>query len=203
LSQFSGFRPARIAPHLDFLKVHFYPFAEAVYQYGGPELEGKNLAYLESVVRECALTGKPVVLGEFGWYGGGKLSRGPYAPATEEQQAEWCRKVVETTAGLAQGWLNWGLYDHPEANDITERSGLLTASGKDKVWAGDFQKLAHQFGNALLPPRLPTPRPSLDWGRCTTSTLESARFQFHYYRAWLGEHPLATNAPATNGPASK
>ncbi len=45
---------------------------------------------------------------------------GRHPPASEEQQAQWCRRVVETSAGFAVGWLNWGFYDHPEATDVSQ-----------------------------------------------------------------------------------
>ena len=70
--QYSGFRPERWRPLLDFMEVHFYPLARGFYEYAGTEDEARNLAYLESVVREVARCGKPTVIAEFGWYGGGK-----------------------------------------------------------------------------------------------------------------------------------
>ena len=95
------------------------------------EAERRNLAYCESVAREVASPGKPVVIAEFGCYGGGPIhvvkSRINKAlhlpPLSQEQQARWCRKLIETTRGLATGWLNWGLYDHPEANDFVNGPG--------------------------------------------------------------------------------
>src|SRR6185295_422279 len=91
-----------------------------------------NLSYLESIVREVARPGKPVVLAEFGWYGGAekpKFDHSAHPQASEDQQAQYCRHVVETSAGFVVGWLNWGFYDHPEANDCSELTGLLTAKG--------------------------------------------------------------------------
>ena len=98
-------------------------------------------------MREVAATGRPVVVAEFGWYGGGKLTinRGVHPAASEEQQARWCRRVIETTEGLATGWLNWGFYDHPEARDVSQLTGLLTADGKPKAWAREFQGLARML----------------------------------------------------------
>ncbi|MFA7005613.1 MAG: cellulase family glycosylhydrolase, partial [Verrucomicrobiia bacterium] len=150
----AAFRPSRQAKFLDFLEVHFYPNSRGLYDYTKPEDEQRNLAYLESVVREVAAPGKPVVLAEFGWYGGGalRLRNGKMsAPGTEEQQARWCRRAVETTAGLACGWLNWGFYDHPQANDCSQLTGLLTVDGKLKAWGVEFQKLAAQFGGHEVP----------------------------------------------------
>jgi len=187
--QYAAFRPERQAKLLDFMEVHFYPLAAGFYDYTRPEDEDRNLAYLESVVREVAATGKPVVLAEFGWYGGGKLSvdRGAHPAATEEQQARWCRRVVETTEGMATGWLNWGFYDHPEARDCSQLSGLLTADGKPKAWAREFQTLARSLaGKPIAPARL-GPRPTLDWDRAIASPKASQQFREAYLRAFKAE----------------
>ncbi len=183
---YSAFRPDRQAKLLDFLEIHFYPLADGAYEYSGPEAERRNLAYLECVVREVAAPGKPVVLAEFGWYGGGKptFDGGRHPAATEEQQAQWCRKTVETSAGLAVGWLNWGFYDHPGARDVTELIGLLTADGKVKQWGEEFQKLAGRFHQQRIPPKTLGPRPALDWDACVTSAQAGRQFREAYTRAF-------------------
>lgn len=182
-----AFRPSRQAKFLDFMEVHFYPIAGGLYDYTKPEDEARNLAYLESVVREVAAPGKPVVLAEFGWYGGGpmRLRNGKLsAPGTEEQQARWCRRAVETTAGLAGGWLNWGFHDHPQANDCSQLTGLLTVDGKLKAWGAEFQKLAARFGGREIPPAKLGPRPALDWDRCITSAKDAREFREAYLSAF-------------------
>ncbi|MFZ2642856.1 MAG: cellulase family glycosylhydrolase [Verrucomicrobiia bacterium] len=182
-----AFRPSQQAKFLDFLEVHFYPNAGGLYDYTKPEDEQRNLAYLESVVREVAAPGKPVVLAEFGWYGGGalRLRNGKMsAPGTEEQQARWCRRAVETTAGLACGWLNWGFYDHPQANDCSQLTGLLTVDGKLKAWGAEFQKLVARFGGHEIPPAKLGPRPALDWDRNITSAKAAKEFRDAYLNAF-------------------
>ena len=139
---YSGFRPARQAPMLDFMEIHFYPLAGGFYEYHSADDETRNLDYLETVIREVAQPGKPMVLAEFGWYGGGlpaRFNQGRHPSASEEQQARWCREVIETTAGKVVGWLNWGLYDHPEAGDVSQLTGLLTADGRLKAWGQEFK----------------------------------------------------------------
>ncbi len=186
---YSAFRPRRQAKLLDFMEVHFYPLAGGFFEYGGPEDEQRNLAYLESVVREVALTGRPVVLAEFGWYGGGKLTidRGAHPPATGEQQARWCRRAVETTQGLAAGWLNWGLYDQPEARDVSQLTGLLTADGKPKAWAREFRRLARLLTAKPMAPAELGHRPSLDWDRSITSRQAGQQFREEYRRAFRSQ----------------
>ncbi|MCR4410884.1 MAG: beta-galactosidase [Thermoguttaceae bacterium] len=186
VQHYAAFRPDRQAPLLDFLEVHFYPLARGFYTYAGEEDELRNLAYLECVVREVAAPGKPVVLAEFGWYGGGKLTinRGTHPPATEEQQAAWCRHAIETTEGLATGWLNWGLYDHPQARDVTQLTGLWTVEGKPKAWSREFQALAGRLSSARVPPRQLGPRPKLDWDRAITDPKALDQFREEYLRAF-------------------
>ena len=184
LQHYSGFRPERQAKFLDFLSVHFYPLAEGAYEYGGTEAEARNLAYVESVVREVARPGKPVLLAEFGWYGGGKptFDHGKHPAATGEQQAQWCRRTVETTAGLAVGWLNWGLFDQPEATDVSQLTGLLTADGQLKPWGREFQILGARYQGKVIPPKQTAGRPALDWDACLTDLQAGARVREAYRR---------------------
>lgn len=183
---YSAFRPARQAEFLDFLEAHFYPLDHGAYEYRDAESEARNLAYLESVVREVAKPGKPVVLAEFGWYGGGKptFDQGRRPAASEEQQARWCRRAVETTRGLAVGWLNWGFYDQPEATDCSQLTGLLTADGKLKAWGREFQKLAAELSGKPPPASARSPRPNLDWEECLLSSEAGHRFREAYYQAF-------------------
>jgi len=182
---YSGFRPSRQARFLDFLSVHFYPLARGAYAYEGEAAEQRNLAYLEAVVREVARPGKPVVLGEFGWYGGGRPTSmgGNRPPASEAQQARWGERVVATTAPMASGWLNWGLHDHPEARDVTERTGLLTRDGRMKAWGRRFADLAKTFRGHRSPAGPPAGRPALDWDRCLTDLDAARAFRERYLEA--------------------
>jgi endo-1,4-beta-mannosidase len=182
--QYAAFRPKRIAQWLDFLEIHFYPLAGGFYDYTRREDEKLNLAYLHSIVREAAAAGKPVVVAEFGWYGVRKLTinRGVHPPASQEQQARWCRLVIESTAGLATGWLNWGLFDQPEARDVSQLTGLLTADGQPKAWAREFQRLSEQYGRKGVEPAKIGPEPVLDWDRAIRSPKVGRQFLDQYMR---------------------
>jgi endo-1,4-beta-mannosidase len=186
IQHYAAFRPSRQARFLDFMEVHFYPLNKGFYTYANPEDEERNLAYLESVVREVAAVGKPVVVAEFGWYGGGKptIDQGRHPAASEEQQARWNRRLIETTAGLARGWLNWGFYDQPEATDVSQLTGLLTAEGKTKAWGREFEVLAEKYRGRAIPAAPPAKRPTLDWDRCVSSTRAGSEFREDYFRAW-------------------
>lgn len=188
VSHYSGFRPERQAKLLDFMEVHFYPLARGFYEYASAEDEARNLAYLESVVREVAKPGKPVVIAEFGWYGGGKLTvdQGRHPAASEEQQARWCLQLVETSAPFASGWLNWGFFDHPQARDVSQLTGLLTEDARLKAWGWEFRKLARGWYGRMGSRRLPGQRPELDWEQCLTSTAAGHEFRERYYQAFRG-----------------
>jgi len=197
VDSYSGFRPERQARYLDFLEVHFYPLDDGILQYRNREEIDRNLAYLESVVREVAAPGKPTVIAEFGWYGGGSLPQGEgrrSRDGTEEDQASWCGDLVVTTAGLATGWLNWGFHDHPQARDVSILTGLFTADGREKAWARRFRELAMQHAGHRIPPRKLGPRPAMDWDLLLTSPSASKRFRDEYYQAFMRDRGAPTPA---------
>ncbi len=184
---YSAFRPERQARLLDFLEIHFYPLANGFYTYGSEEAEARNLSYLESVVQAVAQPGKPVVIAEFGWYGGGKptLDGGKHPAATEEQQARWCRLLVQSTQPLATGWLNWGFYDQPEAKDVTELIGLMKPDGQAKAWGREFRALAAGLAEFPRPGGPAGERPALDWDRLILSAQAGRAYRDAYHQAWL------------------
>ena len=186
LSHYSGFRPERQARYLDFLTIHFYPLEEGGYQYRGAESLERNLAYLEGVTREVARAGKPVVLGEFGWYGGGtpRFSGGQFPPATEAQQEEYERRAVEVSGRFVSGWLHWGLYDDPQANDCSEMIGLLTVDGRAKAWGKTFREWAPRLEGKGARRTEAGPRPDLDWEACLTSLAAENEFRQRYFKAF-------------------
>ncbi len=189
---YSAFRPERQARYLDFMEIHFYPLDEGGYHYRSKEEKERNLAYLESVVGETARPGLPVVLAEFGWYGGGAL-REDLPPASEENQADWCVSVVQTTAGLAHGWLNWGFYDHPEAKDVSRLTGLFTAGGREKAWGRRFRELAHRYAGKKIPRKKLGYRPTLDWDLCITSLKAGNEYRTNYYQAFIADSLRSTS----------
>lgn len=186
LKQYAAFRPERQARWLDFLEVHFYPLANGAFEYRNREEELANIAYLESVVREVAKPGKPVVLAEFGWYGGGKprFDGSKHPEASEAAHARYCAGVVETSAGYATGWLNWGLFDQPEATDCSELTGLLKPDGTMKEWGRAFSRLAARYTGTKIAPKQASSRPDLDWSKCLTSSPAAKAFRDAYRQAF-------------------
>ena len=108
----------------------------------------------------------------------------PRASIGCRQQARWCRRVIEITAGLAVGWLNWGFHDRPEAKDVSELTGLLTASGEVKAWGREFKTLAARYSGKTTPPVRLGERPALDWDRSIISPAAGNEFLEKYYQAW-------------------
>jgi aryl-phospho-beta-D-glucosidase BglC (GH1 family) len=190
IDDYTGFVPLRQAKYLDFLEIHFYPSEGGGYEYRKEADELANLAYLEGIVREMARPGKPVVLAEFGWYGGKekpKFDHGAHPLGTEKQQATFLRHVIETSSGFVTGWLNWGLYDQPGADDCSELTGLLTTSGRVKEWGRTFHELSSRYSGMVLKPPKTGPRPDLDWNACVTSGAAGKQFRQEYLKRFLAD----------------
>jgi len=181
--QYSAFRPRNIAPYLDFISLHYYPLAKGVYKYEDQAAEDILLSMFESMLRECAKAtpGKPLVIGEFGWYGGGPLDKGGTV-ATQDQQARWCRRMVEVSAPMVSGWINWGLYDTPEAKDVSRLTGLLTFDGQEKVWGKLFVPLVESMP---APTQELPKRPDLPWDTATSDKDAAGDFQAEYLGTFL------------------
>jgi hypothetical protein len=161
---YSGFNPHRQKQWLDFISIHFYPLMGR--PYGSRTNWEKNLLYLQSILAYCH-TGKPVVLGEYGWYGGGSPPGRPYL--SEEQQARWISAEIEASRRLAQGWLSWPFADTVEATDMSIHGGLLNSRMGTKWWALWFRAYAQHV--ATLPQPTPEP-PAFDFALGLTAPME-------------------------------
>jgi hypothetical protein len=85
--------------------------------------------------------------------------------------------------------LNWGFYDQPEANDVSQLTGLMKANGDEKAWGREFKKLSERYANRKLPALKIGERPALDWDACITSAAKRAEFNESYLKAWKASHP--------------
>ncbi len=149
--RYSAFNPRRQAGLLDFVTIHFYPTMGA--PLSSEENWRKNLSYLQAVLAYCQI-GKPVVLGEFGWYGGGAPQKHPYL--TEIQQAEWISAEIEATRSLSDGWLSWPFADSPSSTDISLFAGLFKEDFTIKAWGRRFKELSDNLSDLKKPtPKLP------------------------------------------------
>jgi hypothetical protein len=183
---YTGFRPSQVAEYLDFMDIHFYPLATGFLEYHDQAAVTKNLAYVECLAREIARQGKPAIIGEFGWYGGGQLknTHQEKPAASEEDHADFCAAVIETTKGFTVGWLNWGYYDVPGAMDITELLGLLKPDGKEKEWNRRFRKIAAELSGKKIPERKAGARPELDWEKLISDPEARRNFWEQYVKAF-------------------
>jgi hypothetical protein len=136
-NRYAAFNPRRQARWLDFVTIHFYPTLGSPFQ--SEEDWQKNIDYLQGVLAYCH-TGKPVVLGEFGWYGGGAPQQRPYL--SEQQQTLWISGEIDASRPLADGWLSWPFADTPESGDISLFAGLVKADLTVKDWGRKFRELS-------------------------------------------------------------
>ena len=132
---YSAFNPKELASLLDFTCVHFYPLLGDP---GEPEMAKANAQYLKAVVNYC-YAGKPVLLGEYGWAGGGEF-QGAVRP--ESYLTNWNSLAIESTRELASGWLVWAFSDTPDATDCTKFGGLYKVTGELKEWGKRYRELA-------------------------------------------------------------
>lgn len=176
-SMYSGFRPLKIAPYLDFMEIHFYPLAGGAYNYQDKEAEMRNLAYLQVLVSEMSRCKKPVVLAEYGWYGGGVLPGSKHPPSSELQQAQFCEKIVDASSGWVCGWIHWGMYDHPTATDVTRYIGLFKSNGEIKEWGKRFETIGLEFLNNKRKINKPAIRiPPFPWDDAVVDLSVSTRY---------------------------
>jgi len=175
-SRYSAFNPHRQVSLLDFVTIHFYPTLGD--PFGPEENWTKNLQYLQAVLAYCH-AGKPVVLGEYGWYGGGAVGNQPYL--TEEQQSRWISAEIEASQSLAVGWLSWPFADTPQSTDMSLFGGLVKSDLTVKTWGRKFATYA-----ANLPElKRPTPKiPPFDFPDALTADDEAlSRMHQRYVEA--------------------
>ena len=149
--RYAAFNPHRQASLLDFVTIHFYPILGD--PFGSEENWTKNIGYLQAVLAYCH-AGKPVVLGEYGWYGGGAVGNQPFL--TEEQQARWISAEIEASRGLAVGWLSWPFADTPQSTDMSLFGGLVKSDLTVKPWGRKFATYAANLPQLKRPaPKIP------------------------------------------------
>ena len=149
---YAAFNPHRQQQWLDFISVHFYPLMGR--PFGSPENWERNLLYLQSILAYCH-TGKPVVLGEYGWYGGGTPQGRAYL--SEDQQARWIAAEIEASRPFAQGWLSWPFGDTPDSTDMSVYGGLVRKNLVRKIWGWRFKSFVAALPDVPQPtPELPT-----------------------------------------------
>ena len=142
-SGYAAFNPRKLAGLLDFDCAHFYPVLGDPIE---PKTGEATLRYGDEWVRYCELS-RPVVLEEYGYYGGGAINEvQTYRP--QEDLDNWNCALVERTLGTADGWLSWPFADTPSSLDISKFGGLVTWDLKPKLWGESFRKLAEKASQA-------------------------------------------------------
>jgi hypothetical protein len=121
----------------DFVTHHPYPAWQATPEGRGDPLDGG--APLQYWLNACIgmsrldFYGKPVVLQEFGWYGGGTsrfLCELPYR--TEKEHADYSWALMQALIPHVNGFINWPTFDMPSTNDTSNHGGIFTQNGKPK-----------------------------------------------------------------------
>ncbi|MDP6381009.1 MAG: beta-galactosidase, partial [Phycisphaerae bacterium] len=135
-----GFHNWYIADLFDFITIHPYPAPQCAPKGRGDPLDGGPA--MDFWLRACIgmaridYWGKPVVMQEFGWYGGGESSFiGPLPYRSEQEHADYTRTLCETMIPHVNGFVNWPLMDMPPAGDISNHGGIFTHDCRRKALA--------------------------------------------------------------------
>jgi hypothetical protein len=143
----NGFHSRSNHELFDFTTFHPYPAWQAVPGgRGDPADGGAALAYWLSACIGMARyehQGKPVVMQEFGWYGGGASKFIGDLPArSEASHAAYTEALVAAVEPHINGVLNWPVFDMPQADDISNHGGIFTHDGQPKALTGVFRAIA-------------------------------------------------------------
>jgi hypothetical protein len=146
----NGFHNRALHELFDFVTFHPYPAWECVPDGRGDPLDGgEPLAYwLSCCIGNARMDhyGKPVVVQEFGWYGGGTskfLCELPYR--SEEEHADYTRKLTDALIPHVNGFINWPTFDMPASNDISNHGGIFTHDGKRKALTKVYADLVERL----------------------------------------------------------
>lgn len=211
-----GYNPYFYLDSVDYLCQHNYPMPQCLPGGMGDPLDGNDemAAWLDTIdimARIYTSMEKPLVLEEWGWYGGGGSQFAGVAlkHRTESEQSAYCEAVVERMQNAYAGWLYWMHRDMPYDGDLTCCSGLYTADGCLKEWGTRYSEWAAKLKrNAsertldhITPVRtLPLPMKSLmtddrfheTWWHETIAgwrTEGPARFEPHFERRPMAAWP--------------
>jgi len=144
----NGFHNCAVHGLFDFVSHHPYPALQCLPEYDRDPLDdvaenGPRWQFWKNAgvgMSRFDFYGKPVVLQEWGWYGGGEsrfLGELPYR--SEEEHAFYAGQLMDALAPHVNGFINWPTFDMPAANDISNHGGLWTHDGTPK-------KLARVYG---------------------------------------------------------
>jgi len=134
-SGYVAFNPAAIVKYLDYLSPHFYPIYR-MKVFNSSEDFAANMFYMQAWLRYCNL-GKPVILEEFGWYGGYELLGNGYL--NQNDQRRFCTSLIEGNMEYISGFINWAYQDCPNAVEVSGGSGMFDNDKNIKEWGRDMK----------------------------------------------------------------
>ena len=183
-----GFNTHFIAPLLDFVSVHYYPLSFFLGEdYPDPISTESGLQIALSLCEGlCRLSfeNKPIVLEEFGWYGGGApgwagiIDSLPFK--SEIEQAHYCRLLIESSKDWCGGWIQWTYGDTPQSSDISQFGGLVDKEGRLKTWGNEFTALAETIQNTKLARKSGTYQKQIDLFELYSSESKENQFWNEY-----------------------
>lgn len=145
--RYFAFDPHYVGDLLDYISLHWYPYDDSMDIPDDPLNFEKNMAILMASMKYM-YAGKPLILEEFGLYGGGVAPdfpwRKPFKYVSQQLQADWVLGVMERSKGFCSGWLNWGFRDYPGAGDPTRFQGFIDDDGNLKELGMRFPTVAER-----------------------------------------------------------
>jgi aryl-phospho-beta-D-glucosidase BglC (GH1 family) len=179
-----GFNSHLIAELIDFMSIHYYPipfFMKDGYEDPISSKDGYRLAadIFEGITR-LFFENKPIILEEFGWYGGGKpkwddlIDELPYK--SQDEQATYVTSLIEESVAFCSGWIHWTFGDTPASSDISKFGGLVTSDLQIKSLGERFKNLAAIMSNKKLKRIDASATIEIDVKKILTSENEEKRF---------------------------
>ncbi len=146
----NGFHNRALYDLFDFTTHHPYPAWQCLPEAEGDPLDGgEGLRYWLNICIGMSRLNwheKPVVLQEFGWYGGGTSKfLGPLPHRTEQEHADYTRALTDALRPHINGFINWPTCDMPDSNDISNHGGIFTHDMKDKALTQVYRELARDL----------------------------------------------------------
>jgi hypothetical protein len=144
-SEYFSFDPHVIGDLLDYISLHWYPYLDKDIIEGDKETFDYNMNSMLGSMKYMYV-GKPVVLEEFGLYGGGAAEFKGWKKfdwLSQQTQADWVVGAMDKGKKYCGGWLNWGFDDHPDCGDPTRYQGFYDDDIK-------LKKIGEVFPDAVL-----------------------------------------------------
>jgi len=183
-----GFNSHLISELIDFSSLHYYPipfFMLSGYRDPISTNEGYRLSsdILEGIAH-LFFEDKPIILEEFGWYGGGKpkwdklIDNLPYK--SEDEQAWYVCNLIQDSIKYCSGWIHWTFGDTPASTDISKFGGIFTSDLKLKSIGRGLKKLAPSLSNKKLIREPGTNKKEVDLKSILVSSQEEKTFWSDY-----------------------